>query len=297
MLLGLHDLLPVDVLSVAELVVLQDGHTARPDFGERAQTQGLQRGLHYVESTEVFSKMTATDNVEVPEGREVGEPRVVSLDVDEASDLSEGAEHLQLTGVHRGVARPEGEVLVDLLEPVEAGVEDGEAALQDGAVLETLNIPGVHRVGELADLGTGPVTGHTLALHSLQILETLNIAIRVYRSDCTDCTNSLMTIIFSLITADTSRQIISRRAAVSGVLILIIRLPLITSPASPAGRRNAKSVSLIIIVAKTTAGNDKNFSDLKQLKLIEGGLAQLDFLHFYNLHLNCLQIFFLVQIT
>ena len=164
-LLGLHDLLPVDVLGVAELVVLQDGHAARPDLGEGGEAQGLQRGLHYVESTEVFSKMTATDNVEVPEGREVGELGMVSLDVDEAGDLSEGAEHLQLAGVHRGVARPEGEVPVDLLEPVEAVVEDVEAALQDGAVLEALDVAGVDRAGELADLShssrRGPSVHHS----------------------------------------------------------------------------------------------------------------------------------------
>ena len=174
-LLGLHDLLPVDVLGVAELVVLQDGHAARPDLGEGGEAQGLQGGVHYVEGTEVLGEVAAADHLEVPEGREGGEPRVLGLDVDEAGHLGEGAEHLQLAGVHRGVARPEGEVLVDLLEPVEAGVEDGEAALQDGAVLEALDVAGVDRVGELADLGTGTVTWDTLALHSLEILEMLEI--------------------------------------------------------------------------------------------------------------------------
>ena len=151
-LLGLHDLLPVDVLGVAELVVLQDGHAARPDLGEGGEAQGLQGGVHYVEGTEVLGEVAAADHLEVPEGREGGEPRVLGLDVDEAGHLGEGAEHLQLAGVHRGVARPEGEVLVDLLEPVEAGVEDGEAALQDGAVLEALDVADVDRAGELADL-------------------------------------------------------------------------------------------------------------------------------------------------
>ena len=168
MLLGLHDLLPVDVLRVAEVVVLEDGDAARSDLGERSQAKRLQRGLHYVESAEILRQVAATDHVEIPEGREVGEPRVVGLDVDEARDLRQSAEHLQPVGVHGGVAGTEGEVLVDLLEPVEAGVEDGEAALQDGAVLEALDVASVDRVGELADLGAGPVTGHTLPVNSLQ---------------------------------------------------------------------------------------------------------------------------------
>ena len=168
MLLGLHDLLPVDVLRVAEVVVLEDGDAARSDLGERSQAKRLQRGLHYVESAEILRQVAASDHVEIPEGREVGEPRVVGLDVDEARDLRQSAEHLQPVGVHGGVARTEGEVLVDLLEPVEAGVEDGEAALQDGAVLEALDVASVDRVGELADLGAGPVTGHTLPVNSLQ---------------------------------------------------------------------------------------------------------------------------------
>ena len=186
MLLGLHDLLPVDVLGVAEVIVLQDGDTAQPDLGEGLEAQRLQGSLHDVESTEVLRQVAAADDVEVPEGGEVGEPRVVSLDVDEAGHFSQGAEHLQLAGVHRWGARPECEVLVDLLEPIEAGVENGETSLQDGAVLETLDVPGVHRVGELADLGTGAVTGDTLALNSLEISEILNIQTREYWRDWSD---------------------------------------------------------------------------------------------------------------
>ena len=168
MLLGLHDLLPVDVLRVAEVVVLQDGDTAQPDLGEGLEAQRLQGSLHDVESTEVLRQVAAADDVEVPEGGEVGEPRVVGLDVDEAGDLGECAEDLKSVGVHGGVTRTEGEILVDLLEAIEAGVNDGEAALQDGAVFEALDVPGMDGVGELAVLGTRPVTGDTLSVNSLE---------------------------------------------------------------------------------------------------------------------------------
>ena len=112
--------------------------------------------------------MSSPDDLQIGKCREVGELGMMRLDVDVPCHLLQGLEHLQFVRVHLGIARSEGEVLVDLLEPVEAGVEDGEAALQDGAVLEALDVSGVDRVGELADLGTGPVTGHTLPVNSLQ---------------------------------------------------------------------------------------------------------------------------------
>ena len=83
--------------------------------------------------------MSASDHLEVPKGGEAGEAGVVSLDVDVAGDLLQRGEHLQSVRVHSGVARPECEVGPDLLEPVESGVEDGEAALEDGAVPEVLD--------------------------------------------------------------------------------------------------------------------------------------------------------------
>ena len=48
--LGLHDLLPGDVLSITEVIVLQDGHTARPDLVQGLEVERLQGGLDNVES-------------------------------------------------------------------------------------------------------------------------------------------------------------------------------------------------------------------------------------------------------
>jgi hypothetical protein len=91
-----------------------------------------------------------------------------SLDVDEAGDLAECGKDLQAGRIHGGVPRPKGEVLVDLLEAVEGGVEDREAALDDGAVLEGVNVAGVDGVAEGAGLGTGAVAGHALTVHGLE---------------------------------------------------------------------------------------------------------------------------------
>ena len=167
--LRLHDLLPADVLGVAQVVVLQDGHGAGPDLVQGLEVERLEAGLDDVEGAEVLRQVSAADDLEVAEGGEVEEARVVRLDVDVARHLLERAEHLQLVGVHGGVAGPEGEVGPDLLEPVECGVEDGEAALQHRAVAEVLDVAGVDRVGELADLGAGAVAGDTLPVLRLHM--------------------------------------------------------------------------------------------------------------------------------
>ena len=111
--------------------------------------------------------MAAPDDLQVAEDAEIGEAGMVGLDVDEPGDLLDGGKDLEAGRVHGGVARPKGEVLVDLLEAVEGGVEDGEAALDDGAVLEGVNVARVDNVREGAGLGTGAVTGNTLPVHSL----------------------------------------------------------------------------------------------------------------------------------
>ena len=120
--LRLHDLLPADVLGVAQIVVLQDGHGAGPDLVQGLEVERLEAGLDDVEGAEILRQVSAADDLEVAEGGEVEEARVVRLDVDVARHLLQRAEHLQLVRVHGGVARAEGEVGPDLLEPVEGGV-------------------------------------------------------------------------------------------------------------------------------------------------------------------------------
>ena len=111
--------------------------------------------------------MTASNDLEVAEGFEIGESGIVSLDVDVARDFLQCGEHLEPVRVHGGVTGAECEVVPDLLEPVEGRVQDGEAPLEDGAVPEVLDVPGVDSVRELADLGTGAVTGDAFSLLSL----------------------------------------------------------------------------------------------------------------------------------
>ena len=54
------------------------------------------------------------------------------------------------------------------MEPGEAGVEDGDGSLDDGAVLKGFNVSGVKGVGEVADLRTGAVAGDALAIFGLK---------------------------------------------------------------------------------------------------------------------------------
>ena len=98
---------------------------------------------------------------------------MMSLDVDEASDLLESAEHVELVRIHGRIAGPEGEVGIYLLEPIEGGVKDGEAAFQHGAVSEVLNVTGVNCVGELANLGARSVTGNTFSFLGLKIFRKM----------------------------------------------------------------------------------------------------------------------------
>jgi hypothetical protein len=49
------------------------------------------------------------------------------------------------------------------------GVQDGDGALDDGAVLQAVDVSGVQGVGEVTDLGAGPVAGYALAVFGLQL--------------------------------------------------------------------------------------------------------------------------------
>lgn len=91
-LLGLHDALPVDLLRVAEVVVLQDGHAAGSDLTERLEVQRLEGCLDDVEGGEVFSERPPADDLEITESGEIAELGMVSLDVDVASDFLDGGE-------------------------------------------------------------------------------------------------------------------------------------------------------------------------------------------------------------
>lgn len=104
----------------------------------------------------------------LPEVGEVGEVLVGALDVEVARDLLERAEDLQLVRVHAAVARPEAVVVEDLLEAREGPVQDGDGALDDGAVLELVYVARVHGGVALALLGAGTLAEDALAVDGLQ---------------------------------------------------------------------------------------------------------------------------------
>jgi hypothetical protein len=60
------------------------------------------------------------------------------------------------------------------------GVQDGDGALDDGAVLQAVDVSGVKGVGEVTDLGAGPVAGNALAIFGLE----LNLEFNFSRSRC-----------------------------------------------------------------------------------------------------------------
>ncbi len=67
--------------------------------------------------------MAAANHLQVLERVQVLELGIVGLDVEEARDLFDGGQVFQLGGVHGPVPRAKGEVLVEVLEPGEAGVD------------------------------------------------------------------------------------------------------------------------------------------------------------------------------
>ena len=136
------------------------------DF-ERAHVQRLQRRLDDVQRRKVLGHLAAADRFEVAEAGQVAELGVRCLDVDEARDLLECGEHLQLARAHRLVARSKREIVIDLLEAGERVIQDGDVAFDDGAVAEALDVARVDDVHSLTRLGTGSVARHALAFEGL----------------------------------------------------------------------------------------------------------------------------------
>ena len=96
---------------------------------------------------------------------------MMSLDVDVPGDLLQCAEDLQLVRIHLRVSGTEGKVLINLLKPVEGGVENSETALENCAVAEVFNVASVNRVGKLTNLWTRSVTWNTFSIMSLKIFK------------------------------------------------------------------------------------------------------------------------------
>ena len=112
--------------------------------------------------------MSSPDDLKIGKCREVSELGMMCLDVDVPCHLLQSLEHLQLVRVHLGVPWTKSEVLINLLESVKSAVQNREASLKHRAVAKALDVPGVDRVGKVADLGTGAVAGYAFTILGLQ---------------------------------------------------------------------------------------------------------------------------------
>lgn len=146
------------------MLVLQNRYRTRVDFLQRAETQRDQGGLHDVQGSEILGQSSSAYDLEVSEVREIREVPVVTLNVEESGDLLQSAEDLELVGVHRLVAGTESEVRVYVLIALETLVQYRYRALDDCAVLETVDVTGVNLVDAATSLWTGTVARYTLAV-------------------------------------------------------------------------------------------------------------------------------------
>lgn len=165
--LRLDDLRPADALGEAELLVLQDGHTAGPDHLQRAQVQRVERRLDDVQGREVLGQLASADRLQIPKVGQVFEVRVRRLHVDEPRDFLQGGEDLEPVGMEPRVARAEREIRIDLLEAAERMVQDRDGPFDDGAIAEALDVARVNDVDALARLGARPVADDALAVDGL----------------------------------------------------------------------------------------------------------------------------------
>ena len=62
----------------------------------------------------------------------------------------------------------ERQVGIDLLKPVEGRVQDGDAALDDGAVLEVVDVEAVDGVAKVTRLRARSVARHAFPVQSLR---------------------------------------------------------------------------------------------------------------------------------
>ncbi len=92
----------------------------------------------------------------------------MGLYVEKTGQFFYSRKDLQLARVQGRISWAESEVVIDLLKAVEAGVEDGDWALNDGAVLKAVDVAGVKSVGKIASLGAGTVTRNTFAIFRLE---------------------------------------------------------------------------------------------------------------------------------
>lgn len=102
-----------------------------------------------------------------------------SLNVDVARDFFESAEDFKPVGMHLSVPRSETKVLVDLLEPFEAVVEDRDGTVDDGATLKPVNVPGMDALigfDAFAVLRTCSFAVDTFSVHSSFIRRTTSHA-------------------------------------------------------------------------------------------------------------------------
>ena len=167
MRLRFDDVGPIDALGETQFFILQNGDASGADHLERAQVERVERRLDDVEGGKVFRQLAAADRLQIAEVGQIAEFRMRRLDVDEAGDLLQRGEDLQLVRMHFRVARSEREIRIDLLESGERVIQDGDRSLDDGAVAEALDVAGVDDVDALARLWARAVADDALAVDGL----------------------------------------------------------------------------------------------------------------------------------
>lgn len=92
---------------------------------------------------------------------------MIPLDVQEARDLLQRFEHLEFIRMHRLVSLAERIIRKNVLEALEALVQDRDGTFDDGAVFEGVDITGMHLLDAFAGFRARAVARHTLAVHRL----------------------------------------------------------------------------------------------------------------------------------
>lgn len=97
---------------------------------------------------------------------------MIPLDIQETGDFFQRAEHLQFVRMHFLVSLAETEILEDVLEALEALIQDRDRALDDRAVLETVDIARMHFLHAFASFRARPVAWHAFPVQCFLLWRT-----------------------------------------------------------------------------------------------------------------------------
>lgn len=97
---------------------------------------------------------------------------MIALDIQEARNLLQRLKSFQSVGMHLLIALAERVICINVLEALEALIEDSDRALDDGAVFEGVDIAGVHFLDALASFWTRTVARNTFAVQRFLLRRT-----------------------------------------------------------------------------------------------------------------------------